>query len=245
MRLLALYKRRSLDVIDLDFHKAFDIPSHNILTGKLVRYERNRWIRSLMENCLESLVEKVVIKATKSMWKLVMRGISQFVTGPNWKEWSTIWSTELLFRGISTDWSSGLTRISRSSAKGYEKSYTWEVITPYHLTGWGIEQLCRKDLGHSRGLQVKHDSAVCPCDDGFSRHILGSISKYLTSRLEPIFLFPMLARLYLEHYVHFGALQKKKDMDILESIQQRDTKMVKGLQHVKCKKRLRNGFVQS
>lgn len=239
-RLLALYKVRALDVLDLDFCKDFDMSSRSTLTGKLTRYGWNRWIRSLMGNCLEPWVEKVVIKATKSMWKLVTRGISQFASGPNWGEWSILWSAELLFRGISTGWRSRLTRISRSSTKGNEKSYAWEGITPYYYTGWGIEQLCRKGLGHPGGPQVKGKSAVYPCGDVFSSCVLGCISKNVTSRLEAIILlYPMLVRLYLEHCVQSEALQKKKDMDVLGWIRQRGTKMVKGLQHMKCEKRLR------
>jgi len=47
----------------------------------------------------------------------------------------------------------------------------------------------------------------------------------------------MLVRLYLEHCVQFGVLQK--ETDILEWIQQRGTKMIKELQHTKCKKMVR------
>ena len=48
----------------------------------------------------------------------------------------------------------------------------------------------------------------------------------------------MPVRLSLDHSGQFGALQEK-DMDVLEWIQQRGTEMVNGLQHMKCKKRLR------
>ena len=116
MRLLTLYKGRALDVVDLDFHKVYDMFSHSILIGKLVKYEWNGWIISLTENCLEPWVETVVIKATKSMWNLVTKVISQFATGPNWEERSILWSAELLFRGLSTGWRS--VRILRSSTKG-------------------------------------------------------------------------------------------------------------------------------
>ncbi|PKU47465.1 rna-directed dna polymerase from mobile element jockey-like [Limosa lapponica baueri] len=53
------------------------------MRGKLMRYGWNRWIRSLTENCLELWIVKVVIRPTKSMWKLVTRGISEFAIGPN------------------------------------------------------------------------------------------------------------------------------------------------------------------
>lgn len=81
---------------------------------------------------------------------------------------------------------------------------------------------------------------MCPCGDVFSRYVLGCVSKSVANCLEVITLsYPILVRLYLEHCVQFGALQKKKEVDMLDWIQKRCTKMVKGLQHMKCKKRLR------
>lgn len=56
-----------------------------------------------MENFQKPWAEKVGIKATKSIWKLVARGIFHFVAEPNWGECSILWSTELLFRGISNE----------------------------------------------------------------------------------------------------------------------------------------------
>lgn len=48
-----------------------------------------------------------------------------------------------------------------------------------------------------------------------------------------------LVRQHLEYYVQFWPLQYKKNVDILERVQWRDTKMVRCLKHKMCEKRLR------
>lgn len=196
----------------------------------------------MTENCLEPWVEKVVIKATKPYRSWLLKAFLSLLLDQTGENGHYLWSAELLFRGISTGWRSGLTRISRSSAKGNEKSYTWGGITPYHHTGWGIEQLCRKDLGHPSGPLVKHESAVCACGDAFSRCILGCISKNVNSRLGAIIvLCLMLVRLSLGHCIQFGALQKK-NLDLLEWIQQKHQDGQRTAVHEKAE---RTGFVQS
>ena len=72
--------------------------------------------------------------------------------------------------------------------------------------------------------------------------ILGCIKKSMASKPRGVILplYSALARPHLEYCVLYWALQFKKGRDLLEGVQGRATKMIKGLEHLLYKESVRN-----
>jgi len=68
---------RAVVVVYLDFSKAFNTLSHNILLGKLRKCGLDEWSVRWIEHWLNGRAQRVVISGAESSWRSVTSGVSQ------------------------------------------------------------------------------------------------------------------------------------------------------------------------
>ena len=259
-----------VDIIYLDFQKAFDKVPHQRLLLKLKAHGIGDSITDWIEQWLTDRRQRVVVDGEVSNWKSVLSGVPQgSVLGPilfliyindlN----DSITSNVLkfaddtkLFRKVNTDGDkqhlqNDLDRLVKWSEK-WQMLFNFGKCKCLH-TGHGNlnvnykmgdtvlgTTVKEKDLGVTISADMKV-SEQCGIAASKGNQILGLIRRNITYKGKKLIipLYKAIVRPHLEYCIQAWRPYRKKDIDTLERIQRRATKIIPELRDLSYEERLK------
>ncbi|TRZ08715.1 hypothetical protein HGM15179_018391 [Zosterops borbonicus] len=219
---------RAVNVVYLDFSKAFDTLSHSTLPEKLAAHDLDR--STLCRNWLDGWAQTVVVNSAASSWQPVTSSVPQgSVLEP------------VLFNIFTDDTDEGIESFISKFADDTKLGACVDLLEGWGQSSW-TEWSAQEE--RDRGVVVSSQlnmSQQCALVAKRANGILACIGNGVASRSREVILplYSALVRPHLECCVQFWAPQFSKEVEMFECIQRRATRLVRGLKYKSFEERLR------